>query len=301
MRTVAAVLVLAMVGGTCSAQEPAKFAAFDVASVKENKSEGQVYMNFPLGPGDVYAPNGGYFKAIDLPLSIYITFAYKVQGGDVSALRAQMPDWAKSTNYDIEARVEGDPTKDDMRAMMRALLAERFGLKMHTETREGPVLDLVLVKPGMTGKRLRQHPENDSTCPQGIVSDVMNGKMAMPEATADGYPGLCGGITGMAAGQGRVKVGGRDITMGAFASFIGGMVNLGKPVVDKTELVGKYDFTLEFAPDPSVFLPGSNFVPDETAPSVLNALTEQMGLKLVADKGRVETLVFDHIEHLKEN
>jgi uncharacterized protein (TIGR03435 family) len=105
----------------------------------------------------------------------------------------------------------------------------------------------------------------------------------------------------MDAGAGQIKVGARNIPITAFASVIPGIGNLGRTVVDKTGLHGRYDFTLEFTPDAHTFAPGTEFTPDAAGPSVLNALTEQMGLKLVPDKGQVETFVLDHIDHLTEN
>jgi hypothetical protein len=144
-----AVVVPAMFAQAAAAPAEEKdFKEFDVASVKENKSKGPTQSNFPLGPGDAYVPHGGHFVATNLPLVNYILFAYKVQPDQGPVLLKQLPDWARTTMYDIEAKVGGDPDKDDMRAMMRALLAERFGLKIRTELQEISVMDLVLAKPG---------------------------------------------------------------------------------------------------------------------------------------------------------
>ena len=278
------------------------FKEFDVASVKENKSDDQASWNFPLGSGDAYVPNGGHFKVTDLPLSVYINFAYKLSASQATEYSSQLPDWAKTSRYDIEARVEGDPNKDDMRAMMRALLAERFGLKIHTEMREMSVLDLVVAKPGVTGKMLRPHPADDTSCPKDNVdARVMNGKVETPKDAADGFPGMCGVVVGMPSKPGQIKLGARNISMALFASTIPGPGNLGKLVVDKTGLTGRYDFTLEFAPDAELFPPGSSIKPDETAPSFLNALTEQLGLKVTADKGQEAVLIVDHVERPSEN
>src|SRR5580692_5770822 len=88
----------------------------------------QPYSNFPLGPGDVYVQNGGLFSANNLPLVTYIFFAYKFIGNQAQYLLPQLPEWTKSEQFDIQARAAGNPGKDQMRLMMRALLADRFKL-----------------------------------------------------------------------------------------------------------------------------------------------------------------------------
>ncbi len=114
---------------------------FDVASVKQNKSgDPPRYANSPLGPGTVFLPNGGRFFATDQSLMTYIAFAYKVQGIQFKNLASQLPDWVNTENFDIDARARPDVTKDQMRLLMQSLLAERFKLKIHTETRQVPVL-----------------------------------------------------------------------------------------------------------------------------------------------------------------
>jgi len=71
----------------------------------------------------------------------------------------QMPEWVTTERYAIEARADGTPTKDQMRLMMRSLLAERFGFKAHFEERTLPAFALELVNPGKTGPKLRPHSE----------------------------------------------------------------------------------------------------------------------------------------------
>jgi len=128
------------------AQSPvANNPTFDVASVKPNESDDSPTSNFPLGPGDVYIPNGGFFSATGQPLNIYLKFAYKITGSQWQSLEPQLPPWTGSERFDIQARAEGNPTKDQMRLMMRSLLAERFKLAIHTEQRQAPVYGRFLV------------------------------------------------------------------------------------------------------------------------------------------------------------
>ena len=128
--------------------------AFDVASVKPNKSDAPANSRFPMGPGDAYVPDGGLFSASNQPLIVYLRFAYKLGQSDL----LDLPAWVYNDRFDIEARAQGNPTKDQTRLMMQSLLADRFKLTKHTETRTRPVFDLVLSKagePGRSFKRIR--------------------------------------------------------------------------------------------------------------------------------------------------
>jgi len=288
------------------ASSPAKkdFKEFDVASVKQNKGDDpmQMHSNFPLGPGDAYVRNGGHLIATNLPLADYILFAYKVQPNQGPALVKQMPDWVLTARYDIEAKVDGDPGKDDMRAMMRALLAERFALKIHTEMQETSVLTLVLAKPGVLGKTLRVHPPDDTSCPKRVEPNGLKDNAEPAKETADGYPLECGAILGMKPNSpGGMKLGARNVPIKPFADGAISAGNLGKPVVDKTGLTGNYDFTLEFARDASMFPGGPDSPPDETDLPFSTALTAQMGLKLKPDKGQAPVLALDHVERPSPN
>jgi uncharacterized protein (TIGR03435 family) len=112
---------------------------FEVASIKRNKSADPAKSSVPLGPGAVGAPTGGGLSATAYPLVAYMAFAYDLVSSDIRLLIPQLPDWAMSDRYDIEARAAGNPTKRQMRPMMQALLSERFHLAVHREPREVPV------------------------------------------------------------------------------------------------------------------------------------------------------------------
>ncbi len=124
--------------------------------MKRTASRNPPYSNFPLGPGDVYIRNGGLFSATGFPLETYIFFAYKVNGNQAQFLDAQLPEWAKTEPFDIQARAEGNPSKDQMRMMMRSLLQERCKLAARYEQREAPVFAFALVKskPGPNSGRI---------------------------------------------------------------------------------------------------------------------------------------------------
>ena len=156
---------------------------FDVASVRQDTAEGRPYSNFSLDNGnawftvskqDALAPNGTLFSAKNQTLLHFIVFAYKLSGAQELALRfdfyagfgLHVPEWVRNDRYDIDARTPKPASKDQMRLMMQSLLAERFKLAVHWETREVPVFALVLATTGQAGaatrsasgeRRLRQH------------------------------------------------------------------------------------------------------------------------------------------------
>ena len=303
-----ALIVMAVVDGypqsTTAPQPPAvkgDKVGFDVASVRESKPNVGPNMNFPLGAGDTYGPSGGLLLTTNLPLIVYIIFAYKIADAyEMHALQQQLPQWAISTGFDIRARAENpNPTKDQMRKMMQALLADRFKLITHYETQQVPVFGLVPQKPGKIGPKLRRHPTGDTSCsttPPGMVSG--------PAATIGGglFPVICGDILGMRPSvPGRLNVGARNVTMGQIASSLNGMGILGRPVVDQTGLSGTFDFSLEFTPEmPNGVRPGET-QSDSSEPTFLTALTDQLGLKLQSQKGPVHLIIVDHVEHPSEN
>jgi bla regulator protein blaR1 len=91
-------------------------------------------------------------------------FAYKLMPAEIST---QLPKSFPMDPFDIEARAAGNPTKDQMRLMMQSLLADRFRLRVHFETRDGPVFALTLVRPGETGPKLRPHADGPA-CPDSF-------------------------------------------------------------------------------------------------------------------------------------
>jgi hypothetical protein len=119
-------------------------ASFEVTSVKQNVSHNPANSNVALTNLDEGAPNGGFLSAVGFSLARYITFAYKLSPGEAQVVISQLPKWAVGDRFDIEARANGSPTRDQMRLMMQALLAGRFKLAVHTETHQLPVLAAVL-------------------------------------------------------------------------------------------------------------------------------------------------------------
>jgi uncharacterized protein (TIGR03435 family) len=136
---------------------------FEVASIRQNNGK-FVPPNFAMNPpDDSYAPTGGLFIA-DYPVEVYIEFAYRFWPSNEQrqAMLAHLPKWVATDSFEIRARAAGNPSKDQMRLMMQSLLAERFGLVVHFEIQETPVLAMTLVKSGRMGPKLRPHAEGPS-------------------------------------------------------------------------------------------------------------------------------------------
>ena len=297
---------------------------FEVASVRENRSGGESSSNFSLDSGNVYTvvnkgdasgPNGSYFAATGMPLVRFIIFAYKLSGTQELALRfnyfpglkTSLPDWVKGARYDIAARAPGTESKDQMRLMMQALLADRFNLQAHWETRQAPVFALVVGRPGKTGPQLLVHAAGEDCASSSGGAQEASAAVAAPKIEKDtGLPALCGVLAHLPPlTPGDIRVGGRDVSMELLATSLPtqtGMATLPRPVIDETGLVGSYDLSVEWSPEPA---PASTAgaAPEMPGASTtfVEALKEQLGLKLESTKGPVEILVIDHVERPSDN
>ena len=299
---VVAAMLLAIVEPRSSAQTPGREwekaaggkMAFEVASVKP-AGAGQFHFNFPLTIGASNFAAVGNLMSVEVPMRNLIGFAYKFSMGQMGFLISGLPDWVNSKAFDIEARAPIEhPTKDQFRLMTQALLADRFKLVTHVEKREVPIYALVLTKPGSTGPQLRAHVD-DGKCSGDTTSDAAN-------ATFSDFP--CGStFMGRANNPGRVRGGGRDVSLDYVAAFLTGTGFQGtspdRPVLNQTGLTESYDFWIEFAPEPTG--PPPDVQPDPTGPSLAEALRDQLGVKLVAKKEAVDVLIVDHIEEPTAN
>jgi uncharacterized protein (TIGR03435 family) len=268
--------------------------AFEVATIKPNPSEDPPKVNFTLGPGDTYAKTGGRFLASNISLLDYIRFAYKLTDGQIEILQANAPKWMATTRFDIEAKSEiPNPTKDQMRLMMQSLLAERFKLVLHTETRQLPVLALVLAKPGKLGSQLWPHPAGDDTCSNVVASTDHPSEPETPSAV----PTVCGGLVsvGVPSAPSHVRIGGRKVPLALLAAHLGEMGQFDRPILDQTGLSGTFDFALEWGPDPA----SGSAAPedhDDRQTNLEEALRDQLGLKLERRRAPMEVLLIDRVD-----
>ncbi len=234
--------------------------SLEVATIKPSQ---------PDRPGRAFLWRGNRFTTFNTTLMALIGFAYDVQEKQVIGGQ----DWMNSEKFDIEGKpdIPGTPSREQLRTMVKKLLADRFQLKFHNEKRELPAYVLA------TGK----------TEP----------KMTKDDTNLNGLPAL------FFRQLGDLNV--RNATMGDFAHLMQSAV-LDRPVVDQTGLAGKWDFQLKWTPDDSQFS-GMGMRPPppseaaDAPPPLFTAIQEQLGLKLESGKAQVDVMVIDHVEHPSAN
>ena len=289
-------LLIAIASLTIAATSAAQQAnlKFDVASVKQNKSNAKPTSNVPLTQGKAYSPNAGDLSATNQSLFIYILFAYKVSLTEAWDQFKQLPQWARTETFDIHAKTDiANPTKDQMREMMQSLLEDRFKLAVHRETRPVSIFALTLAKPGTVGPQLKPHP-TDSPCP--IDTPNQPSATSAPIATLlSAWPNQCGDGDEIGSPR-RMRAGARDVTMAQIAAWLSAEGDTDLPIVDRTDLTGTFDLIIEFAPEH-----GPAITTDNPIPTFQQALKDQLGLKLEKQKGDATFFVIDHIEQPSEN
>jgi uncharacterized protein (TIGR03435 family) len=241
--------------------------SFQIASVKLNTDNPPNRMQRPLP--------GGRWSARNANLQMIILTAYGIQPYQLSG----GPSWMESDGFDIEAKADGNASNAQMLLMLQSLLADRFKLAVHRETRELPVYDLTAAKGAF-------HPPPPK---QGGCETL--------DPTAPPHPGPmpCGMIrTGFSG-----FLDGYNVEMSKVVYSLASV--MGRPVIDRTGFTGTLDLHLKFTPDTSTQgLPGGALGaapadPDSARPNVFEALQEQLGLKLTSSKGPVEVLIIDHV------
>jgi uncharacterized protein (TIGR03435 family) len=247
--------------------------AFDVISIHPSKSGMTTDNN-----GNTFSrmfirdtPDG--YSAGNATLKYIICEAYDVKSDSIVG----GPDWIGTNHYDIDAKVipaaDAPPPKltgAQRRQMIQSLLADRFKLIVHNETKDAPIYELELAK---SGSKLPESTPGDGFA-KGIIG-------------IDGNPVPIGSL--MPLGPGRLF--GQAVTIPSLIDHL--TSELERPVVDKTGLTGKYDLSLEWTPDS---MTASDSPAGASGPSLFTAIQEQLGLKLTSTHGPVKTLVIDHVE-----
>jgi uncharacterized protein (TIGR03435 family) len=267
--------------------------AFDVASVRPSTQDLVLKGADFLNPASDAAPQPGGLFSWNVQLPWLINFAYDLRSAQARReARQALPRWAQDDWFTIEARAEGNPSRDDVRQMVRSLLEDRFQFAAHIEKREAQVYAIVLAK---AGSGLKPHVEGASCAVSSSQADEMKYPHLSPSYQA--VPAHCG-IFGRELGPGgehRLEM--LNVTMQQMADSLG----LGLPllVVDKTGLAGRYDAVFDFGPDD--VRPNADSPDAIGLPPLPGALEKQLGLKLVKQNAQVDSLVIDHIERLSEN
>jgi uncharacterized protein (TIGR03435 family) len=244
---------------------------FEVASVKPNNS-GSTNANIELHPG-------GRITATNVVLGGLIRNIFSLQ--PYQLLNA--PDWIEVSRFDIEAKADReysareDAPAPELLAMLRNVLADRFQLVTHRETREMPAYAVVVAR-------------SDGTLGPGIRRSTVDCEAEAARALAArraGGPPIAGAKPivrcRIATSAGRIV--GTATTMSEFIRRLS--PPLGRPVVDRTGLTGQFDLELQWAPEHTADTPG---------PSIFTAVQEQLGLKLESQRAPVEVLVIEKIE-----
>lgn len=266
-----AAAILAIAGARAQEQapgvDPTVKVAFEVASVHPNNSN-DVRGRFRLQPG-------GRVEVVNMPISHLIAFAWPMTG---FYRHIGGPDWINNDRYDVVAKLPGDPRQ--LPFAMRSFLADRFKLKVHKETRQLDVYTLELDKPG--GQPNAALKPTTLDCSEDTKVQANSPGPACRVRLTMGHLRATGSTMEDVATEGLSP-------------------QVGRVVIDKTGLTGKYDFDLSFAPEPPVIkLPGLNDPqappPDPNGPSIFTALKESLGLKLVSGKAPVEVVVIDSVE-----
>jgi uncharacterized protein (TIGR03435 family) len=271
---------------------------FETASVKPNRS----------GEGRVAIGNqpGGRFEAVNVTVRALIQQAWRMQEFQV----VNAPAWLAEERIDVVAKAPDGALPAEFPLRLQALLEERFKLKTHIEQRDAPIYALIPVRSdGRLGDKIKPNPiECGPAAGRGAPSVPPPGARG---AGADGGPMLpelgplgsrqCSAFSN----GGRFIVGGQ--TMTDLARILQGQA--GRIVQDRTGLTGRFDFDLEFTPDPGLRgagpgggLPGApRPAPGPDAISIFTAVQEQLGLKLEPARAPVDALVIDSVDRLIEN
>jgi uncharacterized protein (TIGR03435 family) len=232
---------------TLSVSARAQPSAFDAASVRSHKpvAEGRDPERIDSVPGSLTIRNAS--------LASCIKWAYLVRGYQISG-----PAWLMAEKYDITAKAAGPAPLNQLRQMLRTLLADRFQLQFHRETKELPVYALVAVK---SGPKLHKGEPGGNTSMRGENGAFMFHGTSMPQ----------------------------------FADDLSTLSQVDRPVLDRTGIPGVFDFNLKFGESNDEMKRA--LIAGDGA-SIFTLLQEQLGLKLEAQKGPVDLLVIDHVERV---
>ena len=295
-----------LIGSLCFTALLAQAQTFDVASVKaaEPMTNGMMRIVVGGGPG---TPDPGRLNYQNVSLKMIVTNAFNVKEYQVSG-----PAFLDSERFDVTAKIPQGATKEQMQVMLQNLLKERFRLEFHREKKE---MNSYVLLVGKNGSKMKVAEPEAPADPNAPAPPPPGGRGPMTMGK-DGFPEMPKGMGGRGGGPmlmmmpGKAKMTCVRCTMDRLTDTLGNQ--LGKPVVDETGLKESYEFTLFFEPDMGgmtgpkgmmMAMPGPPPGPappekanEETAPSLLSAIQDQLGLRLEAKKAPVDLIVIDHIE-----
>jgi uncharacterized protein (TIGR03435 family) len=240
---------------------------FEVASIKPSAPDSESFM---------LAHPGGRLEISRATLKTLTAFAWRLPSFQVSG----GPAWVRSEYFSIQAKALADPGEDRLLLMTQALLAERFSLKLHFETKEQPVYFLAVAKGG------KSLPTGLQVATEGSCVRVQN--------TVPPGPRACGSV-----GLGMNHLEAHEISMARLAEVLSRVLD--RKVIDRTSRPEKFNVSLRWTPDEHQALPSNDAIalPPDT-PSIFTALREQLGMKLESGEAPIELLVIDHAERPRD-
>lgn len=274
-------------------------ATFEVASVKPSNPD----PNNPLAGIALPLPlPGGRFSAANTPLRMLIMMAYELQQ-DAQLVGGPPP--LMASKYDITAKTVGGATltQKDLPGLLRTLLADRFKLKVHTESRELPLYDLVIARSdGRLGPDLTPS-KSDCSKADELVAEQSAGIARGDVSGALGMPRPCTVTTDPSGGPTNLMMRGDGQEMRQIAEILSQFT--GRTVRDKTGLTGRFDFAMKMDLQAVLALAqrmGANIpaaaanIPQSDGSSLMTAVNDNLGLKLESTKGTVTVVVIDSVE-----
>ena len=258
------------------------FTAYDVVSVKPAHPE----MLRVLGLQD--QPDGIHGETVTVAMMVQEAYGRWNANLPLDDEVTGLPDWGKGDYFAVDARMSPEQIaafkamdKDHQRAcrqtMLQALLTDRFKLKVHRETRQVLGYELVVAK---GGPKFEESTGSDTSTPIGPDGRHLSNVMQIVQSSSG------------------PEVVVKNFSMEQLANFLTGNAGVGHRVANKTGLTGKYSYTLKFALQQGVGPAGepADAAAADPAPTLLNALEDQLGLKLQRGTETIDTVVVDHVE-----
>jgi bla regulator protein blaR1 len=281
-----AALATAACAGFVSAQAP----AFEAASIKPS-------------PRDAVTSTSTFFfrrtqlSIVNHPLRLLMAIAFDFDVNQMNARIAGLPGWADNDGWDIQAASAGTPSTAQKRVMLQTLLAERFKLTYHRETRQLPLFALSQVNAGRPGPRLRP-PSDEATCQPNPNAGATEptGRTPFESVAQILRDSPCGRVISGVLPDDRSQAfaGGRRVTLATLAAALGGVTPLDRPIVlDRTGLDGLFDIAMLWNPQIQELAANAG---DQTGLTFVQALREHLGLRLQRENGPVEVIVVDRVE-----
>jgi uncharacterized protein (TIGR03435 family) len=283
MRIVRSAIAALAVSVAAFSQTPPR--EFEVASIRPSAPfSGRVNLHLQIDGSQVH---GTWFSLKD-----YVTMAYRLKEYQVLG-----PPWIGSERFDLAAKLPSGASREQIPEMLQTLLADRFKVKLHHETREFPVYALVVSKGGLKIKESAAAADDDADPAKSAINVNVSGGR-------DGTTVNMGHGSYFSIGNNRIEA--HKLGMAAFADTLARFVD--RPIVDMTELKGNYDFSVEFTPEDfrAMMIRGAVTAGVTLPPEALRLLeggpgdsmfgaVERLGLKLERRKAPLPVVVLDEV------